>query len=69
MVENIHPTVKSTALMEYFIKLITPPNGMVLDPFSGSGTTGVASKNLGFNYTLIERVQEYIEIINQRLNN
>jgi hypothetical protein len=69
VVENIHPTVKSTALMEYFIKLITPPNGMVLDPFGGSGTTGVAAKNLGFNYTLIERVQEYIEIINQRLNN
>ena len=69
VVENIHPTVKSTALMEYFIKLITPPNGMVLDPFSGSGTTGVAAKNLGFNYTLIERQQEYIEIINQRLNN
>jgi site-specific DNA-methyltransferase (adenine-specific) len=55
--------------MEYFIKLITPPNGMVLDPFGGSGTTGVAAKNLGFNYTLIEREQEYIEIINQRLNN
>ena len=69
VVENIHPTVKSTALMEYFIKLITPPNGMVLDPFGGSGTTGVAAKNLGFNYTLIEREQEYIEIINQRLNN
>ena len=69
VVENIHPTVKSTALMEYFIKLITPPNGMVLDPFSGSGTTGVAAKNLGFNYTLIEQQQEYIEIINQRLNN
>jgi site-specific DNA-methyltransferase (adenine-specific) len=68
-VENTHPTVKSTALMEYFIKLITPPNGMVLDPFGGSGTTGVAAKNLGFNYTLIEREQEYIEIINQRLNN
>ena len=69
VVNNIHPTVKSTALMEYFIKLITPPNGMVLDPFGGSGTTGVAAKNLGFNYTLIEREQEYIEIINQRLNN
>jgi site-specific DNA-methyltransferase (adenine-specific) len=68
-VENTHPTVKSTALMEYFIKLITPPNGMVLDPFGGSGTTGVAAKNLGFNYTLIEREQEYIEIINQRLSN
>ena len=69
VVNNIHPTVKSTALMEYFIKLITPPNGMVVDPFGGSGTTGVAAKNLGFNYTLIEREQEYVKIINQRLNN
>jgi site-specific DNA-methyltransferase (adenine-specific) len=68
VVKNTHPTVKSTALMEYFIKLITPPNGMVLDPFGGSGTTAVAAKNLGFNYTLIEKEQEYIDIINQRLN-
>ena len=67
-VNNVHPTVKSTALMEYFIKLITPPGGIVLDPFGGSGTTGVAAKNLGFNYTLIEKEQEYIDIINQRLD-
>ena len=67
-VENTHPTVKSTALMEYFIKLITPPNGIVLDPFGGSGTTGVAAKKLGFNYTLIEKEQEYVDIINQRLD-
>ena len=67
-VENTHPTVKSTALMEYFIKLITSPGGIVLDPFGGSGTTAVAAKNLGFNYTLIEKEQEYIDIINQRLD-
>lgn len=67
-VENTHPTVKSTALMEYFIKLITPPGGIVLDPFGGSGTTGVAAKKTGFNYVLIEKEQEYIDIINQRLN-
>lgn len=66
-VENTHPTVKSTALMEYFIKLITPPNGIVLDPFGGSGTTGVAAKKTGFNYVLIEKEQEYVDIINQRL--
>lgn len=68
MVENTHPTVKSRSLMEYFIKLITPPNGIVLDPFGGSGTTGVAAKKTGFNYVLIEKEQEYIDIINQRLN-
>lgn len=67
-VENTHPTVKSTALMEYFIKLITPPNGIVLDPFGGSGTTGVAAKKTGFNYVLIEKEREYIDIIHQRLN-
>ena len=66
-VENTHPTVKSTALMEYFIKLITPPGGIVLDPFGGSGTTGVAAKKTGFNYVLIEKEREYIGIINQRL--
>ena len=66
-VENTHPTVKSTALMEYFIKLITPPGGIVLDPFGGSGTTGVAAKKTGFNYVLIEKEQEYVDIINQRL--
>jgi site-specific DNA-methyltransferase (adenine-specific) len=68
VVNNVHPTVKSTALMEYFIKLITPPCGIVLDPFGGSGTTAIAAKNLGFNYTLIEKEQEYIDIINQRLD-
>ncbi|MEY3303487.1 MAG: phage Pollywog, partial [Cyanobacteriota bacterium] len=66
-VENIHPTVKSRYLMQYLIKLITPPNGIVLDPFGGSGTTAVAAKESGFNYVLIEKEQEYVDIINQRL--
>lgn len=66
-VENIHPTVKSRYLMQYLIKLITPPNGIVLDLFGGSGTTAVAAKESGFNYVLIEKEQEYVDIINQRL--
>ncbi len=66
-VDNVHPTVKSRHLMGYLIKLITPPDGIVLDPFGGSGTTGVAAKENGFNYVLIEREQEYIDIINKRV--
>ena len=65
---NNHPTVKPIALMEYLIRLITPPQGTVLDPFAGSGTTGVACKNLNRNYILIEKEPEYIEIIKKRLD-
>lgn len=51
---NDHPTVKPVNLMRYFVKLITPIGGGVLDPFNGSGTTGIACKLEGFNYTGIE---------------
>lgn len=64
---NSHPTVKPIALMEYLVKLVTKENALVLDPFAGSGTTGVACKNLNRNYILIERESEYIEIISKRL--
>lgn len=64
---NNHPTVKPLKLMEYLIKLVTPPNGIVLDPFAGSGTTLLAAKNLGFNYIGFEKEDEYIKIINKRL--
>ena len=50
-----------------FIKLITPSNGIVLDPFGGSGTTAIAAKESGFNYVLIEKEQEYVDIINKRI--
>ena len=53
--------------MAYLIKLITPPNGLVLDPFGGSGTTAVAAQENGFNYVLIEKEKEYIDIITQRV--
>lgn len=64
---NNHPTVKPIKLMEYLVTLVTPPNGTVLDPFTGSGTTLLAAKNLGFNYIGFEMEEEYIAIINKRL--
>jgi site-specific DNA-methyltransferase (adenine-specific) len=66
-VGNIHSTVKPLKLMEYLIKLVTPPNGIILDPFAGSGTTLLTAKNLGFNYIGFEKEEEYMEIINKRL--
>lgn len=65
--QNHHPTVKPIKLMEYLIKLVTPPNGIVLDPFMGSGSTGVAAKNLGVNFIGIEMNEEYFEIAKKRL--
>lgn len=62
-----HPTVKPVRLMEYLIKLVTPPNGTVLDPFMGSGTTGCAAVRLGFQFIGIEREQEYVEIAKRRI--
>jgi DNA modification methylase len=65
--QNFHPTVKPTSLMEYLIKLITPPNGTVLDPFTGSGSTGKAAILQGFNFIGIEMTEEYLPIIEGRL--
>lgn len=65
---NNHPTVKPIKLMEYLIKLVTPPNGTVLDPFMGSGSTGVAAKKLGFNFIGIELSPEYAEIAEKRIS-
>ena len=66
--KNNHPTVKPIALMEYLIKMVTPKGGIVLDPFAGSGSTLVAAKQNGFNYIGIEITEEYIPIIEARLN-
>jgi len=66
-VKNSHPTVKSVALMEYLIKMVTPKGGTVLDPFAGSGSTLVAAKQNGFQYIGIEMTEEYIPIIEARL--
>jgi DNA modification methylase len=65
--KNHHPTVKPTALMEYLVKLVTPPNGTVLDPFTGSGSTGKAAILQGFNFIGIEMTEEYVPIIEGRL--
>lgn len=64
---NNHPTVKPLALMKYLIQMITPPNGIVLDPFAGSGSTCVAAKELGFKFIGIEKQKEYVDICEARL--
>jgi len=64
---NNHPTVKPVALMEYLIKLITPPGGTVLDPFNGSGSTGMAAVGLGYDYIGCELDPAYVDIANKRI--
>ena len=66
--QKYHPTQKPVALFEYLIKTYTNEGDLVLDNCAGSGTTGVACKNLNRNYILIEKEPEYIDIINKRLN-
>lgn len=65
--QNFHPTVKPTNLMRYLVKLVTPPNGVVLDPFTGSGSTGKAAILEGFDFIGIELTEEYLPIIQGRL--
>lgn len=66
---NTHPTVKPLRLMRYFCKMITPPEGTVLDPFMGSGSTGVAALSERFHFIGIERDESYYEIAEERLAN
>ena len=63
---NNHPTVKPVALMRYLLRLVTPPGGIVLDPFLGSGTTGVAADQEGFEWVGIERDEHSAEIARRR---
>lgn len=65
---NNHPTVKPIKLMTYLTKLITPPNGVVLDPFMGSGSTGCACAVEGFDFIGIEMDEEYVEISKARID-
>jgi DNA modification methylase len=65
--QNFHPTVKPLALMRYLIKLVTPPNGTVLDPFLGSGTTAVAATLEGFEWIGCEMTEDYWPIIEARV--
>jgi site-specific DNA-methyltransferase (adenine-specific) len=65
--ETAHPTVKPVDLMRWLVRLVTPPGGLVLDPFAGTGTTGEACVVEGFRCTLIEREATYAPLIVQRL--
>lgn len=64
---NHHPTVKPTDLMQYLCRLITPPNGTILDPFLGSGSTGKAAIYEGFKFVGIELTEEYLPIAKARI--
>jgi len=64
---NAHPTVKPLALMRHLVKLVTPPGGVVLEPFLGSGTTAMACVLEGFECVAIEREPQYMEIAEARI--
>lgn len=64
---NYHPTVKPTELMAYLVRLVTPPGGLVLDPFMGSGSTGKACVREGFEFVGIDMTPDYIDIARARI--
>lgn len=64
---NTHPTVKPTALMQWLCRLVTPPGGVILDPFMGSGSTGKAALLEGFKFIGIEKEDEYMPIAEARI--
>jgi hypothetical protein len=66
-IATMHPTQKPIALMEWLVKLVTPKDGIVLDPFMGSGTTGVAAMKLGMNFIGIEMSADYMKIAESRI--
>jgi site-specific DNA-methyltransferase (adenine-specific) len=66
---NHHPTVKPIDLMAYLCRLITPPSGTILDPFCGSGSTGIAAMREGFKFIGIELNPEYAKIAQNRIEN
>ncbi len=65
---NHHPTIKATALMRYLCRMVTPKGGTVLDPFTGSGSTGKGAVLEGFSFVGIEQDAEYFEIAKSRIN-
>jgi site-specific DNA-methyltransferase (adenine-specific) len=65
---NTHPTVKPTDLMAYLCRLVTPPGGIILDPFMGSGSTGKAAVREGFSFIGIDKEEEYVTIASKRLH-
>lgn len=66
--KRFHPTQKPVRLMSNIIEEFSNENDLILDPFAGSGTTGVAAKNLKRNYILIEKEPKYVEIARQRIS-
>jgi site-specific DNA-methyltransferase (adenine-specific) len=64
---NHHPTVKPLSLMRWLVRLVTPPGGVILDPFTGSGSTGCAAALEGFDFIGCEREAEYVEIARARV--
>ena len=66
--KNTHPTVKPVELMKYLCRLVTPKGGTVYDPFMGSGSTGMAAKDEGFDFIGIEKEKEYFDIADARIN-
>jgi DNA modification methylase len=66
---NSHPTVKPVSLMAYLCRLVTPPNGIVLDPFMGSGSTGIAAQLEGFRFCGMEMDADYFKIAEARIEN
>lgn len=67
VMRSTHPTVKPTDLMRYLCRLVTPPGGLILDPFCGSGSTGKAALLEGFRFVGVERDAAYYEIAEARL--
>jgi site-specific DNA-methyltransferase (adenine-specific) len=67
--KNVHPTVKPVNLMAYLCRLVTPPNGIVLDPYMGSGATGIAARLEGFRFLGMELDEDYFKIAEARINN
>jgi site-specific DNA-methyltransferase (adenine-specific) len=67
--KNTHPTVKPVELMKYLCRLVTPEGGTVLDPFMGSGSTGMAAKSEGFEFIGIEKEEEYYKVADKRIKN
>jgi site-specific DNA-methyltransferase (adenine-specific) len=66
-VRNHHPCVKPVSVMRHLVRLVTPPGGLVLDPFMGSGTTGIAAVREGFDFVGIEMNPEYLAIAEARI--
>ena len=65
--KNPHPTVKPIALMEWLVRLVTPPGGVVLDPFMGSGSTGIAAVKQRFKFVGVELSEEYFKVAQERI--